>query len=305
MEIKKVKIKMILQDQSILTCFERDFHHLQFELSPDYSYQEADIILSDTCSLENLRGEECCELQSEAHKLIAITDATTNEEVIQVVANCNIYHLISKRGAYLKSELLKTVEQIVLYGGCSFEQLIGKAADSEILIINDTQDIDKKIESILESLHLEEFFDSPMNYVQTILNELATNAIYNAPTQNNEQIYKERDRTEKVKLPDGESVIVRVGMVDKHIIVSVKDPYGSLTKNRVVESLKRSIEEAGKPENKNGGAGLGLFLSYGYSNQIIFNVEQGKATEIISIIECTKRYKNFRERVTSFHFFEK
>ena len=81
------------------------------------------------------------------------------------------------------------------------------------------------------------------------------------------------------------------------------DSFGTLTKEKVIQSLHRSFQEK-TVEQKQGGAGLGLYLSYSHGHQFIVNSKLGVKTEVIIVIEKNKRYKTYKSRLKSFHFFD-
>jgi sigma-B regulation protein RsbU (phosphoserine phosphatase) len=71
----------------------------------------------------------------------------------------------------------------------------------------------------------------------------------------------------------------------------------------VLDNLVRSFKEK-SPLDKKDGAGLGLYLTFLHSNQFIVNLRPGFRTEVICIIDKNKRYKQYKSRIRSFHFFE-
>jgi sigma-B regulation protein RsbU (phosphoserine phosphatase) len=81
------------------------------------------------------------------------------------------------------------------------------------------------------------------------------------------------------------------------------DCFGTLSWEKTVENLNRSFTEK-TVQHKKGGAGLGLYLSFSHANQFIINRKAGLRTEVLFIIEKNRRYKNYKERIKSFHFFE-
>jgi sigma-B regulation protein RsbU (phosphoserine phosphatase) len=56
--------------------------------------------------------------------------------------------------------------------------------------------------------------------------------------------------------------------------------------------------------DKKDGAGLGLYLTFLHSNQFIVNFREDCQTEVICVIDKEKRYKQYKERIRSFHFFQ-
>jgi sigma-B regulation protein RsbU (phosphoserine phosphatase) len=45
-------------------------------------------------------------------------------------------------------------------------------------------------------------------------------------------------------------------------------------------------------------------MIFNHCNQFILNTKKNKRTEVIAIIDNNRRYKKYKERITSFHYFE-
>lgn len=253
----------------------------------------AEVILLDMDQLN-----EAFELiEKYREKIIVLSSWDDDQNILEIMEKYSLSHLIGNNSAQIERELFDTCsglknkklqELSYCFGGAS---VVG-----EVMISNSLTAIDQIKELLLE-VNLDNFFDSPLDYLESISNELVSNAIFNASG------HESTERTLKVNLKPEEGVLYRIGKLNNNIIISVTDSSGSLTKERILESLARSAREKA-PEDKKGGAGLGLYMIYSFSNQVIFNVHSGKSTEIICIIEDTKRYKKYRSRITSFHYFE-
>jgi len=82
--------------------------------------------------------------------------------------------------------------------------------------------------------------------------------------------------------------------------VSVKDPFGSLTKEIIVDYLLSCYNnQAGSMNENKGGAGRGLHLMLEAADLTIFNVKKGVSTEVISLFYVEQR----RESNPAFHYF--
>lgn len=127
------------------------------------------------------------------------------------------------------------------------------------------------------------WFESPRDYLRLIGDELVTNALS----------------------PESAQVSVKLCLNHEGIIVEVEDNRGALKRDTLIDALKRARDSHAPrgPSNKKG-AGLGLYLVYQSTNQIWLNVIPNKSTKVVCVLETTKRYKNFRSRLTSFHFQE-
>lgn len=160
-----------------------------------------------------------------------------------------------------------------------------------------------KIDEIIRQQDWSEFFDSPIDYLTLVANELVSNALYNGPEEKRTNTDYPVDRKNPVFLKGSELVQVHLG-IDAHLAaLSVVDCFGTLTWEKVIENLNRSFTEK-TVQHKKGGAGLGLYLAYSHANQFVVNRRPGLRTEVICLIEKNRRYKTYKQRLKSFHFFE-
>src|SRR5690606_10108220 len=111
--------------------------------------------------------------------------------------------------------------------------------------------------------HLQRFLNRPQvpryvrDHAQQALDELFTNAIYNAPVDAmGMRPFGDKPRTEVVVSP--RPVSVRFGLDHNYAAVAVRDFYGSLDADRVLQRLQVCFQPTGAPvEETGGGAGLG------------------------------------------------
>jgi len=141
----------------------------------------------------------------------------------------------------------------------------------------------KVISEFLEKMDMTEYFDSPKDICRLTTEELVSNTFKHT---NNEEV-----ELSIIKLPE-------------YIGISVKDKTGELDREKVVAALVRGYQKK-TPKQEGIGAGLGLYLTYENSNQLIVFTRPNVSTQIISVIESNKRYKKFKERVTSFHYYQR
>jgi len=136
-----------------------------------------------------------------------------------------------------------------------------------------------EIDLFLKTKEFPGWFQSPRDYLSLIGDELVTNAF-----------------------SDKDSIVsVNLSVDDSFIMIEVQDNKGMLTKDQILQAFKRA-KETQSPKQDGRGAGLGLYLVYQSTNQIWIDIHKNQSTTIKCVLEATKRYKNFKGRVTSFHF---
>ena len=86
--------------------------------------------------------------------------------------------------------------------------------------------------------------------------------------------------------------------------ISVCDPFGSLTRERLLQYLSKCFRKGDdQVDTKAGGAGLGLYYVFECLSHFIVNIHPGKRTEMIGLIDVRKGYKEFSAMNKSFNVF--
>lgn len=138
-----------------------------------------------------------------------------------------------------------------------------------------------------------------------VADELITNAIYDAPTDGaGGKPFHSLDRRVKVGLPRGASVEVKLQRGHSRLGISVSDPFGSLEEKRILSTLARCFKkDADQIEQKQGGAGLGLYYVLESVSQLVINIERGVRTEMIGFVMLGYPYRRAAARGKSFNIF--
>jgi hypothetical protein len=106
------------------------------------------------------------------------------------------------------------------------------------------------------------------------------NALYNAPTEAG--FFKVPvSRTEDVSLPLEHACEITYGVEDGNAFVRLRDTFGALRRDRLVEVLNRCSNAAGvKLDESRGGAGLGVWRVFLAATTIAITVIPGRLTDI-------------------------
>ena len=122
--------------------------------------------------------------------------------------------------------------------------------------------------------------------IQLVCDELMMNALYHAPTdENGKELYEGKPVKELAKLDEVPPIEVMYGCSGRYFGVSVRDGGGSLTRERLLDYLKRAKSGAAHIETKAGGAGLGLISVLRSVSKLVFNLDPGTSTEVIAIFD--------------------
>ncbi len=141
--------------------------------------------------------------------------------------------------------------------------------------------------------------------IETVTDELVTNAIYNAPrTADGKPKYAKLSRRKPVVLEPHEVGELQFACDGDYIAIAQVDPFGSLTQDTVVSYLNRCLVKGpDQLSDASGGAGIGLFRVFQSLSKFIINIEPGKRTEVITLIDLRLSMRRFRRASKSFHIF--
>lgn len=116
----------------------------------------------------------------------------------------------------------------------------------------------------------------------TVAEELVMNALYNAPVEAG--FMSARSRAEDVELPPERACEISYGVDDATVFLRVRDSFGALKRNRLVEVLSRCSGEGVVLDESRGGAGLGMWCIFSAASAISIRVAPGSVTDITVVI---------------------
>lgn len=269
--------------------------------SPDYNeYKENHFIICDVDTFLE-RKKEFKELAK--HQLYVISPGT-DEENMKLVEKHELYHLVGMNEAVFGPEIINHLKKTYDQKIWGLKTYTESDADIKILSLSDSKYTNEMIQDALGHFNFDDYFSSPIEYIQVMANELISNSLYKGPNKKRQEAGLDSvDRKSPVFLKGSDLVQVTLGMDNKGVALSVMDSFGGLSYDLLIASLKRSFAEKTVMEKKDG-AGLGLYLTFLHSNQFIINYRKDFRTEVICIIEKNKRYKTYKQRIRSFHFFQ-
>ena len=132
------------------------------------------------------------------------------------------------------------------------------------------------------------------NAALQLLDELLLNSIFNANPR-----YKNSERDTEFKLEEAERVQVQYGANENFLVLSVKDPFGSLSKE---DTIKYAINKLTVPFQNRLSGGKGLRTVFENIDTMIIDVAPDQKTEIICVIKLSNRFSLLRKRAQVMHF---
>lgn len=141
--------------------------------------------------------------------------------------------------------------------------------------------------------------------IEAVADELLMNALYDAPALRYgvEPRIAERARAGLGPLGD-EAALLRWGCDGRQLALSVRDNYGELRKDAIVEHLAQARAGRGAPLAKpGGGAGLGLYFVISSVTELVANISPGHATEMIALFDVKATGRESLGYARSLHIF--
>ncbi len=159
-----------------------------------------------------------------------------------------------------------------------------------------------RIEAFMDALGVR---SRVLGRLTTIADELFTNAVYDAPVGPDGPRYRHWARTRRVDLSPGERPTIRFGSDGRVFGISATDPFGNLgssdLRHYIAKGLRRGADQI---DQKEGGAGLGLFFLYEAANSFCVNREAGRRSELIILLDIRGSYRDVLRCPKSYSVFE-
>lgn len=132
--------------------------------------------------------------------------------------------------------------------------------------------------------------------------ELVTNALYDAPVEAR-YFAQAIPRTEPVELPPEHACEISYGLDGGHAFVRVRDPFGALSRERLLGVLQRCRAGNVSVDESRGGAGLGLWRVFSLASTIAITVISGRLTDVLARIDTSKHRGGARPTLAVHLFF--
>jgi hypothetical protein len=269
----------------------------------DDKQQEVRWLLNE---LYNKYKDVICLMVSNDHQNPFLREHLTSHDLNNVIAKHG--------GVAASSEMIDETELIVTCQKLFNEDIFGieKYLPSWAIKIYEhkiksTEQKRQIIDELEEYLLRIDCFDAVKNAVLLVADELIMNAIFNAPRDiEGNPKYADLDRADRLDLEPNETVTFRYACDGKNIALSVKDQFGSLDRDVILEYLKRGFRDEGPAEieeDRKGGAGLGLYLVFSSITQLTFNIHAGVSTEVIAMFYARSGGRAFKASGRSLNLF--
>lgn len=140
------------------------------------------------------------------------------------------------------------------------------------------------------------------NSILTILDELISNAFFNAPVDlNGIQIYKNKNRSEEIRIK--RPVRIFIAHDDYRFVVGVVDPWGSVERNALLDTLLSAfLTEQADVSQKTSGAGLGCKMIIDNSVAFYTVVNRNIKTGMFCVLQIDQGLRRMTTLPKNLHF---
>ncbi len=235
-------------------------------------------------------------------KLSIFATLTNHQEMIEIIKATKVSHLFGMSGTHTLNDIKSYIVASIENKFWNSETLITAPVINKSLTSFSTSDhLDQQIETAIQTHDFSKTFEGFKLILIQILNEALTNALYNAPVdEKGNFLYRNQNRRKIITTDVKNAPTLEIVEDEEKIILSVKDYYGSLTK----EIIDHYLTE-GKVSDKDGGAGLGMYLILNHAHKLIINLDPGKLTEFIIVLHKFKRFFHYETLEKSYHLYQR
>jgi hypothetical protein len=222
-------------------------------------------------------------------------------ELFDVGSMC---HLVTAAMPVLAEELFATVQKLLRKDLFGFEKYLAwgaLAGETEVL---STDDRLRAIGELGRDVERMQIGRRQQAAVMLAADELVLNAVHNAPVDERGRRYLRDLPRDKVRqLLGRERPKLRWGCDGRWFAISVRDAYGSLEPATAVRYVAKSLARRGQIRSEGAGAGIGLAMTYSAVTQLVFDLDPGRVTEAIALIDVRPWPTTAIPPLASFHLF--
>jgi len=236
-------------------------------------------------------------------RTIAVCNCPLEEFMLEMSADRITFNIIGGSLPLNLDEISLTLDKLYGLDVFGVEKYLSHKAEYLELKITDSDKKQNCLKKIAEFAGRFSQDDRFLNAVSDIIDELIMNAVYDAPCdESGNFLYDSVERVKRVVLKEEESATIRCAYDKRYLVVSVTDPFGSLDRYKFTQHLIKCINDA-RVRIKPGGSGVGVYKILNYISSLVINIEPGRKTEVICIVDRKWPMKEFQRRFKSFHIF--
>jgi CRP-like cAMP-binding protein len=249
--------------------------------------QAFDLILSDSSFVDFLKMSH----NSYPELPIAVMISGKVEDHLPTLKELEfVSHIVSRnvndRSLTVKT-IVTTINKVLTEDFLGLEKYLSWGVDVHEVIVRKSSERAQVIEEMKEKLRKIGIRNTILDSVGVVVEEQLMNSIYDAPCDSHgKSLFNHLPRTALIELGEHQASRLRYACDGNFIAVSVRDPFGGLTRDIIFKYLQSCYDnQAGQLQENKGGAGRGLHQIIENADLTVFNVQKRKVSEVISLFQ--------------------
>jgi CheY-like chemotaxis protein len=277
--------------------------------------QAPDLIVVDPESRRVVDMDRLGKLKTRS-QIVVIGESIEKEDVLTLLRSVGFNHVISDIGAEPAVELPRgqiDEDDLVVTSGKMFkgdifglEKYLAWGAFVHERLVKSYEEKRDVLLEIAEHAKEVGVRRQVIAKIESVTDELLMNALYDAPAIRYGVAPRISERSRAGLGPIGdEPALLRWACDDRYFAVSVRDNYGELRKDAILDHIARARAMKGSPQHKpnGGGAGLGLYFVITSVTRFIANISPGQLTEVVGLFDIKSTGREQDACAKSLHIF--
>jgi CheY-like chemotaxis protein len=252
-----------------------------------------------------IRGEEGRKLLTERDiPCLVLMQDSEPDDLGPLLEGGSLSYLLANPMPLLAEELSITVQKLTRRQIFGLEKYLTWGIEIRELTLSDADQRRTLVDEMGEDVQRAGL--GPRALAATLIaDELLSNAVFNAPVDDSgSHTHTTDDRSGSRTLADRDLVTLRYACDARYLAIEVEDRYGSLDRRTILRCLTKATNRArDKVSMGTRGAGIGLATVYGSCNHLVFNLEPGRRTQAIALVDVRFRPAELGNAVCSFGIF--
>ncbi|MCB0309451.1 MAG: hypothetical protein KDD48_08770, partial [Bdellovibrionales bacterium] len=235
---------------------------------------------------------------------VLLSEKKDKNHLIQLFSHDRLRNLIARNDQILEEEMIITVEKILRQNIFGMEKYLTWGVEFVKEPIVDSTSKNQQVQKVGEFVRTLQCDERFVRLAEVVADEMIMNALYDAPVdKTGKPMYAHLPRTQPVKLDKGKAFL-EYGSDGRYFGIVCTDYFGALKAQTVVSYLRKCfLQDDYQVDSKQGGAGVGFYMIFQSISQLVINIEEGKQTETIGLIDIRPLYKDSKKKTKSFNIF--
>ena len=294
-----LKALVIAENVDIRNMVGRVLHAAQYEITflddsqawpKERALSDFGVIVVGDSALRGHSGNRLLELQNvpEKVRIVVINESSDRRQALDTLLSHQVRHMVSAEEASDEA-LFATLNKLLLGEYFGIRKYLMWGVQSKSWSVSHGESKAAVLDGVRAIAAEVRCHPRVADLFLMAVDEMIINALYRAPPSEGAL---------------ARPVSVECGSDGRLLVVSVLDEHGRFKPQDLYGGLGRSLEQQGIPGDAQH-ANMGFRIMLDALSQLAINVEPGKCTEIIGIVDLRKSLKQYRSSVPTFNMFSK